>query len=84
MPVLADDGWKGREQERGSVCPLKGKWTAMLSFYDREPKTRRRWSRPPHPVHVCVLESPVGSGVQDCPGITCPTELPTSQEMVLP
>ena len=30
MLVLADNEWKGREQERGSMCPLKGKWTAEL------------------------------------------------------
>ena len=34
MPILTDDERKGREQERGFVCPLKGEGTAKLPFYD--------------------------------------------------
>ena len=84
MPILTDDERKGREQERGFVCPLKGEWTTKLPFYDRDPKRWWRWSRRPHPVHICVLESPMGTGVPGSRVVTCPTELPTSQETVLP
>lgn len=31
---MTDDERKGREQERGFVCPLKGEGTAKLPFYD--------------------------------------------------
>ena len=61
MHILTDDERKGREQERGFVCPLKGEWTAKLPFYDRDPKGWWSWSRRPHPVHICILESPMGT-----------------------